>query len=172
MALPGRRKCSHGLAGFTAGHPATFAGARGDYTPPCYNTIMFHPGICRACQLPPTDLNYLKALRARQRKLPHGWLARVSLNRWAWYRHCSGRCKGRVPYWTPEEYQRRRQSIKRLRRYWWRPGQSGNWAGRPRGAKDRRPRRKPQGIAAAITQQREDRARKIRTAQLAAVEAE
>jgi hypothetical protein len=134
-----------------------------------YPDSMFRPGICRACQLPSTDLRELESLRSRQRKLPHGMLARHSLSRWQWYRHFHKKCAGSVSaYWKPEEFARRRQQGLRLQAYWWQPGQSGG--GNRKGSPDRRRRLRACGHAEALRLERAERAERLRRQRLAAWE--
>ncbi len=172
IVLPRRRKSHSGHSDAMAGHRTVLAGARRDYTPLWYTGRVaqwFQPGICKVCQLAPCEREWFESLYAGRKRLPNGILRRAGVNRRGWYRHRHGLCRGRVPYWQPGEWQRRKQSAKMIRRWQWRPGVSGNIRGRPKGAKDKRPRRKPNGIFAAIRAEREERAEQFRRQKLAAM---
>lgn len=124
----------------------------------------FKPGICRVCQLPETDLRELLRWDRMpgRRKLPHGLLKRLGLNRWAWYRHAHGKCHGRFPYWQPEEFERRRQQGRRQARFHWPVGVSGNVRGRPVGIHESKPRRQGLGIRAWRAERRQNPTDRIR----------
>ncbi|HLI35224.1 MAG TPA: hypothetical protein VKW70_09290 [Terriglobia bacterium] len=131
----------------------------------------FQPGVCKACQLPASDLAELTEWRVRHRKLAKGMLRAVGLRKQTWYRHFHRQCKGRFPYWKPEEWQRRREQGRRIAALGWKPGQSGG--GNRKGHPDKRPRRKPSGIKAAIIAERQERAERLeRTRQAAILEQE
>jgi hypothetical protein len=94
--------------------------------------------------------------------LPWGTLRSFRLNKFQaeYHRSHLGR-QTRLVYFHAD-WQRRKDSMIPLRRYWWKPGQSGNPKGRPKGAKDKRPRRKPNGIFEAIRQERQANAERWR----------
>lgn len=129
--------------------------------------IRFQRGVCRVCQLAPSDLSELTEWRERHLKLKKGMLRAAGLDRWRWYYHFRGKCAGRFPYWRGEEWERRKREGERHARFQWRPGQSGG--GNRKGHPDKRPRRKPDGIKAAIIAERKARAEQLERVRLAAI---
>jgi hypothetical protein len=97
------------------------------------------PGYCEICWRP--ERAEIEALM-RAGRLPYGSLARFGLSRRQaeYHRKHLGR-RERLVYFRPEEWLRRKRSVEHIlmweRR--WKPGQSGNPAGRPK-ARDKRPR--------------------------------
>lgn len=131
--------------------------------------MIIRRGYCTCCWLAESDRRELEGLMAKGR-LPCGTLRRFGVAKWQslYHRQHLGRTI-RLHYYAGEEWQRRKESARAIRRWQWKPGQSGNPAGRPKGAKDRKPRRRPQGIAAAIQAERQERAAKLERQRRAAI---
>ena len=112
--------------------------------------MIIRPGYCTACLLAETDAAAFNGL-LRAGRLPPGTLRRYDLSKHQAYRHRRHLDRlGWLVYYRPDEWQRRRGAAARLSRWRWPSGFCPNPAGRPRGAKDKRPRRRPDGIVAAI----------------------
>ena len=116
-------------------------------------------GCCAVCWLVPSDRAWLERLTAEHGRLPKHVLRKLGITKWCWWRHKHGRCRGQLPYFTQPEWDRRRfNCVERLRPWRWRPGFCPNPAGRPRGAKGKRPRAKAgSGVVEAIRTRRGER---------------
>ncbi len=131
--------------------------------------MIIRRGYCTCCFLAASDAEELDRLM-RAGRLPWGTLRKFGVSKdQAWYhrRHLGRQVK--LVYYVPSEWERRKESARELKRWRWKPGVSGNIRGRPKGARDRKPRRKPNGIAAAIRSERQERAERLQLQRLALI---
>jgi hypothetical protein len=126
-----------------------------------------YPGACVLCWWPLAE--DWQRLRAKSGRVPWGALRKLGISKYVSYRHAHHGPNHTRSRLTFENIRAWQQNSKEIRRFQFRPGECGNPNGRPRGARDKRKRRPPSGIAETIRAERQDRAARLRLAQLAAL---